>query len=420
MYRYFIGMIFWSPDIIKKTVVSESDFPNSDERTIFSAMLNMDKIGSVINEMEVSKRSGIDLRKVIEYKDNNIIASQWKYYERLIIEKSRQKQIKTVAEKIAKSEIPADDMIIMFNDATTKARGRAVFEAKPLKHFVDESIKALQERAERNCIPGITTGLSGLDDVFGGFQKRRLYYVGARPSQGKSALLMNFAMNGNVPCAIISLESGGRELSDRIIIRHGKINTKAFQSGVFKTGELNNVIESASEIYEKTGVIIYDEPNASINRLTTLAYDLKVNSKIEALYIDYLQIIDPIDPKKQRYEQVAEISKRLKQMARELDLPVIVAAQLRRDAEGNKPQLSDFSDSTQIERDADVAIMIYNKQEKGKMLNIGEETYLCIEKNRDGQLKDIPVDFLPQYMLFQNKTDNYTKQLIPDNDRIHF
>ena len=98
----------------------------------------------------------------------------------------------------------------------------------------------------------------------------------------------------------------------------------------------------------------------------------------------------------------------MKQLARELNVPVICAAQLRRDAEGKKPQLSDFSDSTQIERDADVAIMIYNIMDPDGTVEVGRETYLCIQKNRDGQHEDMRVDFLPQFMHFQEST-NYTK-----------
>jgi replicative DNA helicase len=110
------------------------------------------------------------------------------------------------------------------------------------------------------------------------------------------------------------------------------------------------------------------------------------------------------DQSRPKNEQVSEISKQLKQLARELDVPVICAAQLRRDAEGKKPQLSDFSDSTQLERDADVAIMIYHIDKKeGDDSN--RETFLLIEKNRDGRLGYIRMDYQPEYMLFREARD---------------
>ena len=123
--------------------------------------------------------------------------------------------------------------------------------------------------------------------------------------------------------------------------------------------------------------------------------------------------------KLQRNEQVAEISKRLKQLAVELEIPVICAVQLRRDAEGNK--LSDFSDSTQIERDADVAMMIYNLKDVKGNVKAGNESYLCIEKNRDGEVKDVKVDYQPpQFFNFQEALDIPTKETAESEERLYF
>ena len=117
---------------------------------------------------------------------------------------------------------------------------------------------------------------------------------------------------------------------------------------------------ASEELYERKYVKIYDESNITVGRLQSICHEAKKYHNIQAIFVDYAQIIKHPNNRLPRHEQMAEISKVLKQIARDLKVPVIVASQLRRDAEGKKPQLSDFSDSTQLERDADVAMAIYN------------------------------------------------------------
>lgn len=416
MYRYFIGQIFWNPEIIGKTSVDVDDLPLGEEREIFSAMKDINYIGEVINEMSVSKKTGISLSKIIDYKSSDILASQWRYYEKQIIEQSRQAKIKRAAEKILEGKLPADDMIALFSDSISSAKIRATNEVQTLGQCIDTSLKEFEERATRNDIPGIHTGFSKLDAIFGGFQKRRLYYVGARPSQGKSTLLMNFAMNCKKSCAFFTAESSSVELSNRMLIRKGRLDSKQFMNGVLTKDDYRKLVDASSELYSKD-MHVYYEGNLAIYKLVSLAYEFKRMYNIEAIFIDYIQLLDPTDKKLQRNEQVAEISKRLKQLAVELNLPVICAVQLRRDAEGNKPRLSDFSDSTQIERDADVAMMIYNiKDETTQAI---KDSFICIEKNRDGEVKDIRVDYHQNHFHFQESLDIPTKQIVEEEERIY-
>jgi len=420
MYKYFIKQVFWNPEIIGKTTLEIDDFPPGEEREIFSAMKEINYVGGIINERSVSSKSGIELRKILEYKDPNVIVSQWKYYETQIIEKSRQSKIKKAAEKILECALSADDMIALFSESISSAKVRQINEVKTLRQCVDASLEEFEERAIRNDIPGIHTGMKKLDDLFGGFQKRRLYYIGARPSQGKSTLLMNFAMNCKKPCGFFTAESSSTELSNRMLIRQGRLNGKQFMNGILTDNDYKRLVDASSKLYDSDKMHIYYEGNLPIYKLVSLSYEFKRLYQIEAIFVDYLQLLDPIDKKLQRNEQVAETSKRLKQLAVDLDIPVICAVQLRRDAEGNKPKLSDFSDSTQIERDADVAMMIYNiKDEKGNS-KAGNESFLCIEKNRDGEVKDVRVDYQPQFFHFQEALDIHTRQIVEPEERLYF
>lgn len=420
MYQYFIKQIFGNPAIISKTTLEIDDFPLGEEREIFSAMKAINYVGGIINERSVAEKSGIEFGRILDYKDPNVIVSQWKYYETQIIEKSRQSKIKKAAEKILEGELPADDMIALFSDSISSAKVRQINEVKTLRQCVDDSLKEFEERAGRNDIPGIHTGIKNLDNLFGGFQKRRLYYIGARPSQGKSTLLMNFAMNCKKSCGFFTAESSSTELSNRMLIRQGRLNGRQFMNGVLTDDDYKRLVDASGKLYDRDKMHIYYEGNLPIYKLVSLSYEFKRLYQIEAIFVDYLQLLDPTDKKLQRNEQVAEISKRLKQLAVELEIPVICAVQLRRDAEGNKPKLSDFSDSTQIERDADVAMMIYNLKDVKGNVKAGNESYICVEKNRDGEVKDVKVDYQPQFFNFQEALDIATKQTAESEERLYF
>ena len=164
---------------------------------------------------------------------------------------------------------------------------------------------------------------------------------------------------------------------------------------------MSKLTNAASQLYDSKGIYIYDEPNMSIDTAVMMARQMKRKYDIKILYVDYLQCLSPSRASgKQEYrEQVAYASKQMKQLARVLDIPVVSAAQLRRDAEGNRPLLSDFSDSTQIERDADVAIMIHNIYKDGDL----QDTWLLVEKNRDGRTGDVHVTFDQAHMRFSDK-----------------
>jgi replicative DNA helicase len=276
------------------------------------------------------------------------------------------------------------------------------FEITSIQETVNSTLDLIETRIKngQKCI-GIPSGINGIDRLISGFQPRRLYYIGARPSQGKTALLLNCVRNCKEACGIISAESAKEELVMRLLASKSHIDSQRLVVGLVKEGEMKQLTEAASALYESNGIYIYDESNMSIDTVVMIARQMKRKFDIKILYVDYLQCLSPSKAMgKQEYrEQVAYASKQLKQLARVLNIPVVVAAQLRRDAEGNRPMLSDFSDSTQIERDADVAIMIHNIYSNGNL----EDTWLLVEKNRDGRTGDIHVEFDQAHMSFYDK-----------------
>lgn len=414
--QYLIGQIFWKPSLINLVSLDPDDFQGETERMIFEAMLDSD----VIDEMSISKRTGLPLKTVLGFKPENIVTGTWEHYQRQIINESRKKKIRYVAEKILSTDLDADDMIDMFAEATMTVRNKTTFKIESLPDCIMEAVDDIERRSRSKGIEGLSTGMKKLDGMIGGFQKSKLYYVAARPSQGKSTLLMNFACNLKVPFIFISTESDKEELSKRMLSYIGRINNSHIKNGTLTSEELNSLVRASEELYERKYVKIYDESNITIGRLQSICHEAKKYHDIQAIFIDYAQIIKHPNNRLPRHEQMAEISKVLKQIARDLKVPVIVASQLRRDAEGKKPQLSDFSDSTQLERDADVAIAIYNIPNEEGNIEVGKNSLLCILKNRDGALGDIRIEGQMEYYHFQEALNLSTRQIVEPEERLYF
>lgn len=403
LHKMFVGLCFWEPSILYKTKVTEKDFLDSRDSLIFKTMKDIVKEGKIPDEGSVFSRTGIPLEELFEYKSNEFIRSteNWQFYDQQIREQSISLEVKTRAEKIIKSQNPSRELVNELQELINEIQSKSLdFEIYDMKQTVKSTVDTLIERSKRNSrIIGIESGIKRLDDMTQGFQDRRLYYIGARPSQGKTALLLNFIRSCKESCGVISAESGKEELATRMLSNEGLIDSQRLVVGVFKTGEMERLGESASRLYDKN-VYIYDEPNPSIDTVVNIAKQMKRRYDIKALFVDYLQCLSPsLNMSKRPYhEQVAYASKQMKMLARTLNIPVIVAAQLRRDAEGNKPQLNDLSDSTQIERDADVVVMIYNKYEEERLI----DTWLLIEKNRDGRKGGVHVTFNQAYVQFKD------------------
>jgi len=401
---YFLGQCFWNPQIILDAKCCPSDFESDLHQRLYQGMQEITREGQIVDERMLSHRTGIPLQVILPIKAPNVVVANWSFYDTQIRKACQIRRLKKIAEGIVNSvgETPeelAAKMQKAIDDTNTQTDG---FEITSIQDTVNSSIELIEKRIQngQKCI-GIPSGLKGLDRLFWGFQPRRLYYIGARPSQGKTALLLNFVRNCNEACGILSAESAKEELVMRLMASKSQIDSQRLVVGLLKEGEMNKLTEAASDLYSSKGIYIYDEPNMSIDTVVMMARQMKRRFDIKILFVDYLQCLSPsrAGGKQEYREQVAYASKQLKQLARILDIPVVAAAQLRRDAEGNRPQLSDFSDSTQIERDADVAVMIHNIYNNGDL----QDTWLLVEKNRDGRTGDIPVVFNQAHIRFSDK-----------------
>lgn len=262
-----------------------------------------------------------------------------------------------------------------------------------------ERIDRLHKSADE--LRGVPTGFKELDNKLSGFQRSDLIILAARPSMGKTSLALDIARNAaiknGVSVAIFSLEMSSQQLVDRMLAAESRVDAWKLRTGKLTNDEDFERIRDSLEMLSKAPIYIDDQPAANILRLRSTARRLKSEKNLGMIIIDYLQLMTPTSSgfKDNVVQQVTEISRSLKQLAREMDVPVIALSQLSRAVEqrGGRPRLSDLRDSGSIEQDADVVMFIHRedkmKEDSGKP-NIAE---ILIEKHRNGPTGKVELYF---------------------------
>lgn len=401
-----VGCILRSPELIHQTRLREEHFGAPDTRRIFRAMRGCEVKGVRIDyislgDQDTALRSG----EVMAYYDAVPSSANWQFYEGKILETYQRESIRSLGREL--QEIKDLDSPVKFVETAEKRLlelstlgcDRSIYR---IDQLTPDAIQKIQERYElKGRLPGLSTGIPALDNYTGGLQDARFIVIGARPSEGKSALMLNMTchigLRERAAVGVISAESSNPELLMRVFSAEGRIDGNKLSMGLLGRQQFISIEEVATNLVGAP-IYIYDQPNIPLTELRGVARQMKVVHDIRVLFIDYLQLIQHHDTRMPRHEQVADISKSLKQLAREMMIPVVCLAQLRRDAEGREPEMADLGESGQIERDADSLIFIFHPKEKeGKD---ADPSRLIIRKNRDGARGSVPVVFKREYVRF--------------------
>lgn len=338
-----------------------------------------------------------------------------RYYANIVKEKSMLRELIRTNEEIAGicyTERESVDEIMnlaekrIFNLTQSRAAGDFV----PINQVVVDAIEKIEAASKAGgSITGIPTGFNDLDLQTAGMQPSDLILIAARPSMGKTAFVLNLAqhmaLRKNVTTAIFSLEMSKVQLVNRMLSLESKVDAQNLRTGNLEDSDWERLIESAETI-GSSRLIIDDTPSISISELRSKCRKYKMNNDLGVVVIDYLQLMT-LGGKAAESKQleVSEISRSLKAIARELNVPVIALSQLSRAVEqrpDHRPMLSDLRDSGAIEQDADVVMFIYrddyyNKESEKK--NIAE---IIIAKQRNGPIGTVELAWLPQYTKFGN------------------
>ena len=253
-----------------------------------------------------------------------------------------------------------------------------------LKDVLTASFDRLDELQKLGTgLRGVPTGFKGLDSILAGMQNSNLLILAARPGVGKTAFGLNIAryvaVEKKMPVCMFSLEMSKEELVDRLLVRQGMIDAWKLKTGQLSSGDFDSLSESMG-ILADAPLYIDDTPGLTVTELRTKARRLQVDKDIKLILVDYLQLMHG-STRDNRVQEVSEISQGLKNLARELKIPILALAQLSRamEARGGKPRLSDLRESGSIEQDADVVMFLYREDEENR-----EMVTCSIEKHRNG------------------------------------
>jgi replicative DNA helicase len=280
----------------------------------------------------------------------------------------------------------------------------------PIGKIIQSNYDELEERAKnKSLLTGVPSTFTELDKLTAGFQKSDLIILAARPSMGKTAFALNIARNaaveGNVPVAVFSLEMSKEQLSMRLLCAEARVDSSRLRSGFFQDdwGKLNE----AAGVLSQAPIYIDDSPSLGSMDVRAKARRLKMDKGLGLIVIDYIQLMQSRITSDRRDLEISEISRSLKALAKELDLPVIALSQLNRKLEersDKRPQLSDLRESGALEQDADVVAFIYrdevyNKEDNNPNINTAE---IIISKQRNGPIGTARLAFLKSYTRFEN------------------
>ena len=293
-------------------------------------------------------------------------------------------------------------------------------ELRSIEDVLHEELDKLELVSRKGiALTGTPSGFKDLDDLTGGFQPGNLIVLAARPSMGKSALVTNIAENAAIdhdrPVALFSLEMSETELAQRFIASQAKLNGDDLRKGRVKPDRWPKVVK-ATEKLARSPLYVDDSSDIGILEVRAKARRLHARRELGLLIVDYLQLMRPEDTSNSRVEQIGQISRGLKILARELNIPVIAVSQLSRAVEtrpDKRPLLSDLRESGQIEQDADLVMFIYRDEYYNRDSERPGEADVIVAKHRNGPVGDIVLTFLSRYPKFANLYRDHAMEARP-------
>ncbi|MBP5359177.1 MAG: replicative DNA helicase [Treponema sp.] len=282
-----------------------------------------------------------------------------------------------------------------------------------IKDLIPPTIELIDKHfKQKDSFSGIPSGITELDSMTSGFHESEMIVIGARPAMGKTALalsmIQHIAIEKNIPCGFFSLEMSSLQIMQRILSQLARMPSHKIRDGFLTIADFTAIQNAAGMAFESP-LYIVDTPNMKLLDLRTMARRMKALYDVKIIFIDYIGLITSENEDAPVYEKQAAISKSLKNLARELNIPIVVLCQVTRSAEGNEPGLNELRGSGSIEQDADMVIFIHGDR-KGKkadgegngQYNPVQERKLIIAKQRNGPIGDVPVLFIASYTKFEN------------------
>ncbi len=405
-------------------MISREDFYQVSQGIIFESMTELFNEGKPVDPVTLQER--------LKEKDVPEEVSSMKYlgelamavptsvnvssYARIVYEKSMMRKLIKINEEIANTCYVGAEPVDVIMESTEKRifellQNRNTGDYVPIKEIVLNALDRIEMASKsKGTVTGIPTGFSDLDYKLSGLQPSDLILVAARPSMGKTAFVLNIAQHvafkQDKSVAIFSLEMSKEQLVNRLFSLESHVDAQSLRTGNLKDADWEKLIESAG-IIGKSHLIIDDTPGISVTELRSKCRKYKLEQDLKLIIIDYLQLMSGSLGKRSdsRQQEISEISRSLKAIARELNVPVIALSQLSRAVEqrpDHRPMLSDLRESGAIEQDADVVMFIYRDDYYNKDTDTPNQAEINIAKQRNGPIGVVNLAWIPNYTKFAN------------------
>ena len=448
-----LGSIFIKPDVIGDIVeiITPNDFYKNNYRIIFGEMLNVYNTGKIVDALVI--KDSLEYQNLLDeiggedilYGLTDVVptAANAVTYAQIIKERSVQRQLIETGERITRMAYRGyDDVEKMLDKAESMifkiAESKQKKDVVSLKELAGLKISSLDEMSKyKGGLRGLSSGFTDYDSLTSGFHGSDLIILAARPAMGKTAFALNLALNvakRGKHVLIFSLEMGNEQLFDRLIASESKIRLKSLKDSTLTSEELISMGNGLGRLSELP-IYISDSSSVTMLDIKATARRLKSEGKLDFMLIDYLQLISPAEnSRKSREQEISEISRSLKILAKELNIPIVTLSQLSRGVEqrvDKRPILSDLRESGAIEQDADMVMFLYrekyyNKDTATEVDNVNipskytqnseetqkedknemEKVELIIGKHRSGPTGTIELGFRPSYQQFVNVVDD--------------
>jgi len=406
-----LGAVLIDKDAIHivSEILSPSDFYNNIHGIIYDAMLSLYEAKKPIDIVTLTaqlkkkkKHEKVDASYVVDFVNSVPTAANVQHYAHLIKEAATKRSLIHISAVLSEICFDEDQELKDILDKAESsifsiAQGNIIRGFIPIKQSLAGSFDRIDTLHKTGAgLRGVRSGFPDLDNLLSGMQASNLLILAARPGQGKTAMAVNItqfiAVNDKVPIGIFSLEMSQEELVDRLLVGQADVDAWRLKTGKLSENDFGKLSEAMGQLAEAP-IFIDDTPGISVSEMRTKARRLQLEHGIGLLVVDYLQLVDPGKRYDSRVQEVSMVSQALKNLARELKIPVLALSQLSRAVEHRgekKPQLADLRESGAIEQDADVVMFLYRLDDE---ITPQLQTKLLVAKHRNGPTGEIDLLF---------------------------
>lgn len=404
-----LGCIFRNNSLLASIDLSDSEFLNQPYREIYRSMHRVTSRNEPIDPITITndlqKNLGKDYLTVVGDIVANSISTDITHHARALKKQAYIRNVSMIAERLS-SEIKTGNTDLV-NDAIKELMA---LEGSGLRKYgytfketARAALNAIEQAVEHEGLRGLSTGLIDLDKATGGLHNKDFVVVGARPAMGKTAFMLNLANANNAPVGIFSTEQPAEQLGLRFSSLNGKISLEVIRAGKLQEADYARLSPAIAKLGEMKGEI-YEKSSITISELMAHARRMKFDYDIKALYVDYVQRIKS-GGTSSRVDEMRIVCEGLKEIAKELDIPVVALAQVNREVEkrtNKRPRMGDLKESGAIEQEADVVMLLYRDEVYDEKSPDKGTAEIIIDKARHGRTGTVYAAWKGQFLEFAN------------------